>query len=266
MGSSKGAPAPTPADETSAAQTSSNVSTAIANAFLQNPNEIGPNGSTTFNQTGTNSIFDEFTGRSIDVPTFTRVTELSDEQQAIQDQNNQASLNLASLGNTLSGTLGDQLTGNFSINNSDTEQRLFDLGNERLAPEFARQESDLRTRLANQGIKAGSSAFDREIDAFNRSRNDSQNQLLLNGRAQATQEQLAEDNQRINQISALLSGGQVSQPNFLGANIAPINATDNASIIANVDAQNARNAQTTSAFGQNVLGGLFGLGASFIGR
>lgn len=264
MGSSKGTSAPTPPAETSAAQTSSNVSTAIANAFLQNPTEIGPNGTTRVEQTGSQSVFDEFTGQTIDVPTFTRTTELSEPQQAIQQENEAASLNLASLGNTLSGTLGDQLTGNFTIGNEATEQRLFDLGSQRLTPEFERQEADLRTRLANQGIKAGSSAFDREIDAFNRGKNDSFNQLLLQGRGQATQEQLAEDNQRINQIGALLSGGQVSQPNFLGTNTTPISATDNASIIANADAVNAQNAQSRGAFGQNVLGGLFGLGASFI--
>jgi len=85
--------------------------------------------------------------------------------------------------------------------------------------------------------------------------NDAYNQLLLQGRGQASQELLTEDNQRINQISALLSGGQVSQPNFLtGTNVGAIQGTDNGAIIGNYD-----NAQAQAhASSQAALGGLFG--------
>jgi hypothetical protein len=86
----------------------------------------------------------------------------------------------------------------------------------------------------------------------------------LTGRGQADQEQLTEDNQRINQIGALMNGGQVSQPSFMGANMPTIPTTDTAGIINNnyqqtLAAANAKNSQTNG-----VLGGLFSLGSSFL--
>lgn len=249
----KKAPAPTPPKETSAAATGTNVSTAVANAWLGNISEVGPDGSTRVEQTGTKAVTDPYTGITNNIPTFTRYTELSPEQQAIKAQQDGASLNLASLGNNLSGTLGQQLTGNFKLGNEETEARLMELGRSRLDPMLAQRREAEETRLANQGIMAGSTAFDRAMTNLNQGENDAYNQLLLQGRGQASQELLTEDNQRINQISALLSGGQVSQPNFMGANMPTIAGTDNASIIANYD-QNKLNAWKAS---QPNLGGLF---------
>jgi hypothetical protein len=256
----KKAPDPTPPQETSAAQTGSNVSTAIANAFLTNTNEITADGTKTYEQTGSYSWTDDYTGESYDVPTFTLTQTLSDEQQAIKDQQDAASLNLATLGNNLSDTIGDQLTGNFSLGNEEVESRLFDLGSKRLDPMFERREEDLRNRLANQGIKAGSDAYAREMETFNQSQTDAYNQLLLQGRGQASQELLTEDNQRINQIGALLSGGQVSQPNFMtGFNVDSVPTTDNAGIIANYDQQLAANAAQNAAGIGSVISGIGGL-------
>lgn len=259
----KKSPQPTPPRETSAAATGTNVSTAIANAWLQNMNETTADGSKTFNQTGTRQVKDPYTGQTYDVPTFSVTQTLSDAQQAIKDQNDRASLNLSTLGADLSGSLGKQLTGNFSLGNEATEARLFDLGRKRLDPLMAQRDEDLRTRLANQGIKAGSAAYDREMGLMGQQQNDAYNQLLLTGRGQASQELLTEDNARINQISALLNGGQVSMPNFMtGAQVGAIPTTDNASIIANND--NARMnawAQNQAAAGSMIggLGGLFAL-------
>jgi len=256
----KSAPAPTPPRETSAATTGTNVSTAIANAFMQNMNEYGPDGTKTFDQTGSESVTDPFTGQTYAIPRFSVTQTLSPQQQAIKAQQDGASLNLAELGNTLSGTLGSQLTGNFSLGNEETEARLFDLGRQRLDPMFAQRDEDLRTRLANQGIKAGTTAYDREMGLLGQQENDAFNQLLLQGRGQASQELLTEDNQRINQISALLGGGQVSMPNFMtGASVGPAATTDNASIIANNDNQRMAQWQQSQAAMGSLIGGLGGL-------
>ncbi len=257
---SKDAPAPTPPKETSAATTGTNVSTAVANAWLQNMNETGPDGSKTFTQTGSQQVKDPFTGQTYTIPTFSVATTLSPAQQAIKNQQDSASLNLATLGKNLSGTLGQQLTGNFRLGNEAVESRLFDLGRKRLDPMFAQRDEDLRTRLANQGIKAGSEAYDREMAGFGQQQNDAYNQLLLQGRGQANQELLAEDNQRINQISALLGGGQVSSPNFMtGAGIGAIPTTDNGAIIGNYDNQRMNQWQQSQAAMGSFLGGLGGL-------
>lgn len=260
----KNPPAPTPPVETSAATTGTNISTSVANAWLQNMNENGPDGSKTFEQSGMETVTDPFTGQTYQIPRFTVNTTLSPAQQAIKDQQNSAGLNLATLGNTLSGQLGEQLTGNFSLGNEEVESRLFDLGRQRLDPMFAQRDEDLRTRLSNQGIQVGTEAYDREMARLGQNENDAYNSLLLSGRGQATQELLAEDNQRINQISALLGGGQVSQPNFLtGAGIGAIPTTDNAAIIGNYDNQRMAQWQQKQAAMGSTLGGLGGLFSMF---
>ncbi|QLB38229.1 putative structural protein [Sulfitobacter phage phiGT1] len=254
------APAPTPPKETSAAQTGSNVATGISNAWLQNMNEVTPDGTKTFDQSGSSSYTDPYTGQSYDIPRFTVTQTLNEQQQGIKDQNDAASMNLATLGNDLSGTLGEQLTGNFSLGNEETEARLMELGRKRLDPMFANRDEDLRTRLSNQGIKAGSQAYDREMGLAGQQENDAYNQLLLQGRGQASQELLSEDNQRINQISALMSGGQVSQPNFMTGNaINGIQGTDNAAIIGNYDNAKMNQWQQSQAAMGSMIGGIGGL-------
>jgi len=254
------APAPTDPRETSAATTGTNLSTAIGNAFMQNMDEYGPDGSREFSNTGMETVTDPYTGQTYQVPRFSVTTTLSPEQQAIKEQQDSASLNLATLGSDLSGTLGDHLRGNFTIGNEATEARLFDLGRARLDPLFAQRDEDLRSRLASQGIKAGSAAYDREMALLGQNRNDAYNQLLLTGRGQAVNEQLTEDNQRINQISALLGGGQVSQPMFAtNPGVTPMATTDNGSIIANYDNQKLASWQQNQAGWGSLLGGIGGL-------
>lgn len=256
----KSAPKPTDPRETSAATTGTNLSTAIGNAWMTNMNEYGPDGSRTFDQTGMETVTDPYTGQTYQVPRFSVTTTLSPEQQAIKEQQDSASLNLVTLGSDLSGTLGDHLRGNFTIDNDATEARLFDLGRARLDPMFAQRDEDLRSRLASQGIKAGSAAYDREMALLGQNQNDAYNQLLLTGRGQAVNEQLTEDNQRINQISALLGGGQVSQPMFsTNPNVTPIATTDNGSIIANYDNARMNAWEQNQAGWGSLLGGIGGL-------
>lgn len=249
--------------KTAAAQTGTNISTAISNAWLSNLNEVGPDGSKTFSQSGMQTVKDPTTGQTYQVPRFTVTQTLSPAQQAIKQQQDAADLNLSTLGANLSGQLGQKLTGNFSLGNEAVESRLMELGRKRLDPLMAQQDDDLRTRLANQGIKAGSAAYDREMALQGQNRNDAYNQLLLTGRGQASQELLAEDNQRINQISALLSGGQVSMPNFMTGNaVQGMPTTDVAAIMQN-DYANRLGAWQSK---QAALGGLFsGVGGLFGG-
>ena len=254
------APAPTDPKVTSAATTGTNLATATGNAWLSNLNEYGPDGSRVFDKIGEESVTDPFTGLTNITPRFSVTTTLSPQQQAIKTQQDAASLNLATLGSNLSGTLGNKLTNNFTIGNEATEARLMELGSKRLTPRLAQQDEDRRSRLANQGIKAGSAAYDREMALGGQQENDAFTQLMLQGRGQAINEQLTEDNQRINQISALMGGGQVSQPMFQsGVGVNPMATTDNASIIANGDNQRMNQWQQSQASMGSLLGGLGGL-------
>lgn len=256
----KSAPKSPDPRETSAAQTGSSVSTAIANAYMGNVNRVGPDGTTTWSQTGSHAWTDPYTGQTYNVPRFTETVELSPEQQAIYDKTKAAEGNLASLAEQQSGFLQDYMSKPIDLNNEAVESRLFELGSKRLDPRFQREEEAMRTNLINRGIREGTEAFSAAMSDFNQGKNDAYNNLLLTGRGQAVQEALTERNQPINEITALLSGSQVSMPQFTGTPQPQAPITDNASIIQQ-DYQNRMNAWQQK---QANLGGLFGgLGSMF---
>lgn len=105
----KSAPkAPDPV-KTASGQTATNIGTAIANSYLGNVNQVTPDGSLTYSQSGTQKWTDPLSGKQYDIPTWTATQSLSDAQKAIKTQNDAASLNLSKLANTQSGRLNDLL-------------------------------------------------------------------------------------------------------------------------------------------------------------
>jgi hypothetical protein len=258
------APAPPDPKDTSAAQTGTSVATAIANAGLNSVNQVGPDGSIKYTTDGYDTMTDPFTGQSYQIPKRTQTTTLSATGQQIHDQGDQTKLNLANLATSQSGMLQNLLSKPFDGSNDATEARLMELGRKRLDPILAQQDEALRTRLANQGIKAGSAAYDREMGIQGQNVNDANNQLLLQGHNQAYQEGFSNYVNPINIINSLQSGSQVQNPSFGGTPQSTIATTDNAGLINNnynqkVAAVNAENAATG-----DVVGGLFGLGSSII--
>lgn len=259
MGKSSPPPPPNP-KQTSAAQTGTNVATAIANNLMQQVDQTTPYGNLTYNQTGTYSFTDPFTKKTYDIPTFESTVQLNDQQQATLDASQQAQTDLAGLAADRSQFLKSYLPNTEAITD-EIDSKLFDLGAKRLDPRFERDEDALRTRLANQGIAPGSEAYNREMELLGNAKNDAYNQLALQGRGQA----LSEINQPINQITALLSGSQVSNPNVSPVTPGRIPTTDNAGIINDNYAQrlNIWNQQNNQK--NNLFGGLFGAGATLLG-
>lgn len=75
---------------------------------------------------------------------------------------------------------------------------------------------------------------------------------------------MTERNQPINEITALLSGSQVSQPNFIGTAERNIANTDVAGIIQSDFDNRFRNAQVGNQAIGDLAGGLFSLGGAGI--
>ena len=246
--------------QTSAAQTGTNIGTAIANNTMGMVNQITPDGSLTYSQSGTYKYKDPYTGQEYDLPTYTATTALSEMGQQIKGQNDQTQLNLAETGAQQSGFLNDYLGEIWNPDTSAIEGRLMELGSQRLDPRFAQQEDQLRTRLANQGVTAGSEAWNREMQSLNQSKNDAYNQLMLQGRGQAFSELQAQRNQPINEITALLSGSQVSNPATASpaAPQAGVAGVDYAGLVGD-------KYRADLAASQAKMGGLFGLASSGIG-
>ncbi|PBB96462.1 tail fiber domain-containing protein [Mesorhizobium sp. WSM3862] len=257
-------PAPPDPKETSAASTATNVGTAIANANLGNVNQVTPDGNLTYSQTGTYKWNDPYTGKSYDIPTYTATQTLSQAGQAIKDQTDQAQLNLGKLANSQSAFLNDFLSKPVDLSNDATEARLMDLGMKRLQPALDARRASNEADLINRGIRPGSDAYAQAQNLENQGENDAYNQLLLQGRGQAVQEALAQNSAPINNLTALLSGSQVSQPNFVNANMPTIPTTDVAGLINTNYNQKLQNWQQQAQSSSDLFGGLFGLGANLI--
>jgi len=108
MGKKSSPKAPDP-KATAAAQTATNVGTAIANQTLGNVNQVTPDGALTYTQTGTKQWRDPTNGAMYDLPQYTATQTLSAGQQAIKDQTDKAELNLATLASGQSAKLNDLL-------------------------------------------------------------------------------------------------------------------------------------------------------------
>ncbi|MEI5680504.1 tail fiber domain-containing protein [Mesorhizobium sp. CCNWLW179-1] len=85
-------------------------------------------------------------------------------------------------------------------------------------------------------------------------------------RSQAMNEAFAARNQPLNEISSLLSGSQLTAPNFINANMPTIPTTDVAGLINKNYDQRLGAWQQNNANSQGLLGGLFGLGSAFLGN
>lgn len=248
------APQPTDPKETSAATTSTNVSTAIANAFMQNMNEFTPDGSRTFDQTGTVKMYDPYTDKTYKIPTFDVTTTLSPQQQKIKRQQDRASLGLSTLAADQTRFLQDYMSKPFSYKPGRHERwagRLYDRLNR---DTLSNAEEDMASRLANQGLSVGSDAYKTAMQDLYSGQQTARDRFMLDSYNTGFQNAQATRNQPINEITALMSGGQVSSPNFQTSPYqSVIPTTNNADIISNYDNARIQAAQAN----MNFAGGLF---------
>lgn len=376
--------APTPPNPmaTAAAQTGTNVSTAIANSYLGNVNQDTPQGSLRNWVSGSFSYTDPVTQQTYDIPRWTTTQTLNPQAQETFDTTQRAQGNLAGMAEQQSASLKNLLgtafnpnapstgdinlfnqvqgpqsqvgatnpfaTGyasggditrdygpadNFSADRQRVEQSMF----ERVNPQIQQDEQRLRQQLADQGIRYGSQAYGGAYDPFNRAvtdtrlgivaaggqeqqrmnqmaqqraafqnqaqqqaegqnaaragfwnqaaqsqfeqalgrgqfYNQAQNQMLgrqsavFNAqnqlRNQSLQEQYQLRGQPINEITALLSGSQVSQPNFINAQRNTIPTTDVAGLINQNFAQQNDIYKTGQQFWGDIIGGALGAAGS----
>lgn len=110
------APEPPDPSETGAAQTSTNVQTAIANAILQGVNRSTPDGMLNYDfnfDAGHHMTGPK--GESYIIPTITARETLTPQGQRIRDAGNQTRENIANLGLDASARLGSLLGQNIDL-------------------------------------------------------------------------------------------------------------------------------------------------------
>ncbi len=245
------APAPIDPVKTAAASTATNISTAIANTAMGNVNQVGPESSLTYNQSGTREIRDPYTGVVTRVPTYTAETKLNAPQQALYDQNLANKQGMAIKGWDLLSAFG---TG------PDIRARTEDALMARLNPQIERDRQSMETRLANQGLTMGSRAYGASQDDFNRGANDARLSAIL----AAGGEERAARGQALNEIGFMQSGGAQPVPQYGINRPAQAATTDTAGLINTQQQQQMQAFQQQQASNQGILGGLFGLGSAAI--
>lgn len=255
MGPSSPPPAPDPV-KTAEAQTASNVKTATTQQQLNMVDQTTPYGNLNYTQNGT---------WADGTPKYSSSVTLSPEEQKLYGQQTQIGSGMNDLAINQIGKLNTLLGTPVDLSNAATENRLMELGRSRLDPILAQRRNSAVTDLVQRGFTPGTEAYDRAMLGVTQGENDAYNQLLLSGRGQAVQEALTQRNQPINEITALMSGGQVSQPNFTGTPQSAVAPTD----VAGITQQGYQNSlvpwQAQNSYNQALMGGLFSLGGAALG-
>ncbi len=238
-----------------AAQGTANKETAVAQAGLNMTNQVTPQGTLSYNQIGT---------WADGTPRFSSTTAYSPDQQALYDKQIATQKNLGDIGVSSSARIGQLLNTPFNVDDA-TLQNISQRQSALLDPQIARQQEQLRTQLVNSGSNIGSKSYTNAMSDFNDQSQRSRDQNYLDSYGAAQQSALTQRNQPINEISALMSGSQVSQPNFgqtPQTGVAPTDVTGAYGL-----AQNAMNAnyQAQNQNYQGMMGGLFGLGKAALG-
>jgi hypothetical protein len=190
--------------------------------------------------------------------------------------------------------------GDLSLGNNDfsaDRQRVEDALMSRLNPQLDRDRASLENTLVNQGFSRNTEAFDREMEKANQTATDARMQAILAGgqeqsrmteiararglyemglrqqgysdtqtaRERGLQEQLALRNQPINEISALMSGGQVTMPQFTPYRAQPMSETPIGQYMYQSAQMNNQNAIAKAQAQQQQMSGLFGLAGNLAG-
>jgi len=254
------ASAPAAPDYTGAAQATAagNLENSRIATTANRVNTYTPYGSLTYSQDPNNQ------------DKWSSTVNLSPDQQNLLNQQNRVSSNLAGMTDAASqrvgSMMGQQLPGAYDpqqwTNNAS------DLINARLLPQQQRDQQAMDTKLANQGITQGSEAWKNAQGDLGRTQNDARLQAQVQGinlgqsqQAQQWQQAMANRNIPINELNALRTGSQVTNPTFGNApqqsQVAGPDLMGAASnnYNAQMQAVNAQNANSAGMFG-----GLLGLG------
>jgi hypothetical protein len=260
---------PNPGDVANA-QANANIKAAQATQAMNMVNQSTPYGSSTY------SIAAGANPKKPMPGDYTNTVTLSPEEMAKQQQQWEFDRLTNQLGIDQTKKLAGILDAPIDLSNEATEARLMELGRKRLDPMLADRRAAMETKLYNQGVMPGTEAWAREMGGFsggeenvgslNMAENDLYNQLMLSGRAQSVQEALTMRNQPINEITALMSGGQVNLPQFQNTPTTNVGAVDTAGITMDAYKYGPLAQYQAKQQQQNaMMSGLFGMGGAALG-
>lgn len=203
---------------TAAAQTTMNKDTALYNAGLNRINQTTPYGSSTYKYNGVGAD---------GVPNYSQDISLTALGQQNLDNQQQQDAYLSQLGFGLADQAKTSLAqpmGNSDDARKQAQDAYYAKQTGYLDPRFANEQHDLETQLSNQGIQRNSEAWDRASGEFGRNKTFAYDQAQTGAigagtdaqaKAQALALQLRQT--PLNELNALRSGTQVTNPNIAAA-------------------------------------------------
>lgn len=251
------APSTPSAASTAAAQTASNRDTAITQQLLNMTNQVTPQGSLTYNQSG-QATYTGADGKPVNTPTFTATQTYSPEQQHLYDQGVQADTKMNDVALGQIDRVGGVLDTPFKYDTGDYEKWAGDLYGKLNNDTNQRNTGLMEQKLANQGLQPGSAAYDDAMRNLTYGQDKARNDFMLGAYDTGLNTALTTRNQPINEISALTSGTGVQQPQYASTPQTGVNGTDVAGLT------NAQSQQQNANY-QAKLGGIFGLGSAALG-
>lgn len=233
------------------AQAKSNKETAVTQQVLNMTDQVTPDYTLKYTRNGDTSVGGQ------QVPRFLATTTLSPANQQIYNTQQGTKQNLATIGNEQSAAVRNILNTPFDFNGA-SESKYEQMLRSRLDPLWDERAGQFEQDAVNRGIRPGSAAYSALSRDFGQQRNDAYNSMYVQGKGLFDQEALTERNQPLNEISALMSGSQIAQPNFINTPQTQVAGTNVAGMM--YDSANMQNQQQAAA-----MGGLFGLGGSLLG-
>lgn len=268
MGDAPDPPPPPDPVKTANAQTNQNIASAVGSQMINMVNQNTPQGTLNYSQTGMNSYkMQDANGvwHTYEIPQFTATQTYSPDQQKLYDLSNQTKQTVAQIGVDQSKRMGDLLNTPLDLSDTTIDKHLYDLYSPRINDQQGRASNSLQAQLAAQGVTAGSEAYNNAINLQNQGFNDQWNQMLLNGRQQAVQQLVTQRQEPINELNALMSGSQVTNPTYGQTPSTQIRPADYEG-----DVYNSYNAQLGAYNAQNQanaasMGGIFGTLGNVVG-
>lgn len=238
----KDAPSPPPAPDYAAqarTQGAANLQSTIAGSILNRPKETTPYGTKTWTPAGTYTVPGAEGNAAVDIPLFDSNIEFSPLGQERFDQEQRINTNLGGLAESGIGRVQDQFGTPFDMSKVPDLPVSPDVAGreavtaallDRQAPAMQRMRQAKENDLLIQGHNRGGEAWNAAQDDLNRGENDARLAAVMAGgqeqsrlfglgttaRERAIQEQSTLRNLPLNEINALRTGAQITNPTFSG--------------------------------------------------
>lgn len=275
-------PKPTPPERTGAAQEQASATEQKFNLISGSGTKTSPFGQETQELVRTETITDQ-QGNPIEVPVYNTTQTLSAPEQAKYQAETDVSLQGLGIAGQQLGRVEEALAnpldyGSLPEMSTDTSQYAAALRS-KLDPIQQQRRAALGSQLANQGITAGSEAWNREMQAIGDQESRADIDALLSAqqygtnalndaiaaRQQRIQEEAFKQQLPVNQAIGFLSGTQVNAPQFTQRPQSNFQGPNMANVYGNYDNNRLQAWQAQQAQAGAGLGGLFSLGGSLMG-